>query len=78
MDSWFLRWYIPTASLATGMMLIIIQIQAINIVFALCGIVGPLYGIGRTFAEVDPTNLKSAMFVCVRPLCLRKRKEDML
>lgn len=39
--------------------------QAANILFALCGIVGPLYGMGQTFAELDPTNIKTAMFVCI-------------
>ena len=38
--------------------------QAANILFALCGIVGPLYGIGQTFKELDPTNIQTAMFVC--------------
>lgn len=40
------------------------KLQAMNIVFAACGIVGPIYGIGQRFAELDPKYLQTAMFVC--------------
>lgn len=43
---------------------ILMSTQAANILFALCGIVGPLYGIGQTFKELDPKNIQTAMFVC--------------
>lgn len=48
------------------------QLQATNILFSICGIVGSLYGIGQTFEELDPINIHKALFVSDRPKTLRK------
>jgi hypothetical protein len=41
----------------------LIPSQALNILFALCGITGSLYGMGRKRAHVE--QFSTALFVCV-------------
>lgn len=43
------------------------KLQAANILFAICGIMGSLYGMGQTFEELDPTKIKTALFVSGQP-----------
>lgn len=54
------------------------QQQAANILFAICGIVGSLYGIGQTFEELDPMNIHKALFVSGRLNTLRGSSESLL
>lgn len=40
-----------------------IQSQALNILFALCGITGAVYGIGRKLIDLEPQHIEAALFV---------------
>jgi hypothetical protein len=42
----------------------LIPSQALNILFALCGITGSLYGMGRKLDHVERKHFSTALFVC--------------